>query len=45
MSNNEVRIDLYSDSGIPTNVKFNKILLRSQIKIPSVKITWVNFKK
>lgn len=45
MSTNEVWIDLYSDSGIPTNVKFNKILLRSQIKIPTVKVIWVNFKK
>lgn len=38
------RLSLYADSGIPTNVAFNKITITSDTELRGVKVYWKNFK-
>jgi hypothetical protein len=38
------RLSLYADSGIPTNVAFNKIIITSNTELIGVKVYWKNFK-
>lgn len=38
------RLSLYADSGIPTNMAFNKITITSSTELRGVQVYWKNFK-
>ena len=44
IANDGARLSLYADSGIPTNVAFNKITITSSTELRGVKVYWKNFK-
>jgi hypothetical protein len=41
---NDVRIQLFSDEKFPTNKKFERLVIHSEIEMKSVSVYWKNFK-
>jgi hypothetical protein len=44
LSNNAARLTLSASSGVPTNIKFNKVVITSRINLKGVKVYWKNSK-
>jgi hypothetical protein len=44
LTNDGAKLILFADSGIPTNVTFNKITITSNTELIGVKVYWKNFK-
>ena len=44
LTNDGARLILFADSGIPTNVAFNKITITSRTELRGVKVYWKNYK-
>lgn len=44
ITNDGAKLTLFADSGIPTNMAFNKITITSNTELRGVKVYWKNFK-
>ena len=45
INNNKTLLSLSSGSGIPTDKEYSKVILKSDIPIKNVLVSWKNFKK
>lgn len=43
-TNDRVFLMLYADGGVPTDVEFDRLMIRSRIKLTSVTVSWRNSK-